>query len=593
MAQRRFYRIADLSGGLNPDQNPVMVADNEATAVRNVRFDKLGSLISRRGYSRLVDADPGSDILTLGRWAPEGSPGSAQVLAHLASGSLVEVDTGYPVIETGLSTTRRGDFASAGDKVLYADGADVVIYDGTTSHKAGIVAPVAGWAAAAADGGSLAVGSFSYQYTFYDSAWGVESNPSPAVTATTSGTDLTINLSTLPGTHARADKIRLYRTDAGGTVHYFLVELPIATTSYSDNGSVAPAITVTPDVDNVPPLDYERIAYFKGYVFGSIGNTLYWSKPYEPEQWPTLDFTEVPFEGNDEIRALWAFQDTLLVFGRRNVVLVAGEGGTPNSGTGWSLSRVDLDTGIANSRCAVEIGGSLVYLSHQGLRAFPGAQPFVPKLDRVFAAMPLATIEAAAMTYVPEERALWVAVDGKIYTVHVPNMAIGTYSLSTTGFLTGGESGFELPLFIDSELRHVNQYGGDTDNGTSIVMHWKSKIFQLENPETIKAFRRIGAFASVGSSGTVTITISDAGESSSVTLESLGEESLAVWDSAIWDTSRFATDAVSYFIGALPAQRLRGHTFQVTVEAVTSTPTEVVAPITFEYREANRFLGRP
>jgi hypothetical protein len=87
-----------------------------------------------------------------------------------------------------------------------------------------------------------------------------------------------------------------------------------------------------------------------------------------------------------------------------------------------------------------------------------------------------------------------------------------------------------------------------------------------------------------------------------VPLESNGGTQVALWDAANWADDLdpvlsanplvWTAEGLAYFIGALPAQRLRGHTMQVTITAEVEDETEVVSPITFEYREANRFLGQ-
>lgn len=589
MASRKFFRISDLTGGLNPDRNQVLVQDNEATSVQNVRFDKLGSITSRRGMAPYYDADPGADILALGRWAPEDDPTAAEVLIAAADGVLYLVDPGsgaYTSLASGLDTSAEGEFTAVANQVLYANGVDTpVVYDGTDAVGLGIAAP------ASAPGTSLAAGAltgtFGYRITFYDSGRLAESNPSDAASVSPSSQDVTLTLPTSDPS-GRADFVRVYRTEDSGATYQYLAQVALATGTYVDDGtdSLNPLIPLVYDRDT--PGAFEHVAYMKGYVFGSIGNTLYWSKALEPDAWPALSFTDVPFEGNDTIRALVAFQDTLVVFGRRNVVLVAGSGGN------WSLSRADIETGAVNRRAVAEVEGQLVYLSHGGLRTFPGAQPISPKLDRTFAEMPFSTIEAASLAYVPEERALWIAVDGGVYTHHVPNGAVSWYSFGTPQLLAGGATGFDLPLFIDSGLRRVQEYGGaDDDDGTAITMQWRSKLFQLENPETTKFFRRIGAFASRGSGSTVTVTIGDTLSSKIVTLDSTSSEAGGVWDSGEWDSAKWASEGLSYFIAALPADTLFGHTMQVTISADATSETEVVSPITFEYREANRFLGRP
>lgn len=590
MSKRQAFRITDLSGGLNPDSNPVLIADNEAAEVKNIRFDRLGSLVSRRGYSRFLDENAGSNILAIGRWSPKASTSGNVVLAALASGHLVRVATGYPSEISGLSTTARGRFLAVDDSVIYHNGVDTpVTYDGTDAVELGMTAP--GAAPSTSLGAGALTGSFIYAITFYDSDRLAESSPSP-LTATVSPSSQNVTL-TLPTTHPRADFVRIYRTDSGGTSLFWMADVALATGSYVDNGTASPVPILPLIQDRSTPLAYEHMAYVKGFVFGSVGNTLYWSRALEPDAWPALNFTEVPFEGNDTIRALAAFQDTLVIFGRKNIVLVAGAGGL--GPTAWSLSRLDVDSGAVSGQAVVEIDGSLAYLDYDGLKALPGAQRLAPKLDRVFAALTPTQIEQARLLYVPEERAIWISLEDGTYTVHLPNRAISWYDFRSDGWVSGGADGFGYPLFIDAaSSRFVNAYGAVNDLGADISILWRSKIFQLTNPELVKYFRRIGAFASIGSAGIVTVTISDSGRTFAVPLGATTDVEGASWDIDLWDAGSavYAAEGLQYFIAALPAQTLFGHTMQVTVTAEVPDRTEVVSPITFEFREANRFLGQ-
>jgi len=592
VAKRQFFRITDLSGGLNPDSNPVLIADNEATEISNIRLDRLGSLVSRRGYGRYLDEDAGSDILAIGRWLPKGQTSGGKIVAHLASGNLVTVETGYPSELSGLSTTVGGRFLPVQDELVYFNGTDrPVLYDGTDARQMGIDAPTTAPTVALGGAGSL-TGTVSYAYTYYDSTTGVESDPSPISAQITPSSQI-VDVTGLPTTHARADQKRIYRTDPGGGTHYLLTTIAIATSSYADDGSLTGNPLLPLRYDNGAPGNFEHMAFVKGFMFGSIGDTLYWSRAYAPESWPTLDFTQVPFEGNDTIRALASFQDTLIIFGRRNIVLLAGSGGTPNTGLGWSLSRTDVDSGIVNGRAFAEVDGALVYLDYDGVKTIPGGQRVAPKLDRVFAAMSVADIEQMTLLYVPEERALWISSPDGTYTVHLPNRAISHYDFGSTQWAPNGIDGLSYPLFTDAgSSRYVNTYGTVNDLGADISILWRSKIFQLTNPELVKFFRRLGAFASIGSAGLVTITISDSGRSTTVPLEATSDAVGGEWGSAVWGTDVWAAEGLQYFIGALPAQTLFGHTMQVTITAEVPSQTEVVSPITFEYREANRFLGQ-
>lgn len=581
MAQRRFFRLSDLSGGLNLDANPVLIADNQAVEILNFRLDKHGSLLSRQGYTRVSTTSPGT-ITTLGRWYDETDPAQNVVLVHTEGGELVGLVSGeWTTFMTGLEPD-AGEFRGVRDLAVFANGnMRPVAFDGTSAYHLGVTAPAAPNLSATT--GTL-TGTFRYALTYYDSATGSESNPSPTspITLSAQGTSVTITASS----EARVDTVRIYRTNAGGSTLLLLDEVANSSGTYHDDGSET-LTTLTVASDNGLPGDFEHVAYYKGYVFGSIGKRIHWSKVFRPDSWPALNVTEVPFEGNDTITALWSYEDTLVIFGRRNTVILVG-----SSEDDFQLSRIDVDIGCVGRHGVCEVNGQLVFMSFDGLRSLPGVQPFVPQLDRTLATLGLAVLSRASLAYVPEEHAIWLAVGGKIYCVHLDASAVTVYSISTPQLLSGGASGFDLPLFIDVGETLVNRYGGvPTDVGAAIPLRWKSKIFQMDNPELTKHVRRIGAFASTGSSSIVTITIADRNASASVPLISTDAGNQALWDAFDWDEDVWASEGATYFIASLPAQTLIGHTMQVTISGEATDETEVVSPITIEYRESGRFLG--
>ena len=584
MSQRQVFRISDLSGGLNPDQNEVLIADNEASDILNFRIDKIGSLVSRQGFSPYESLAPSTpNLLAIGRWT--NNVGANQILAATAAGELVEVDATYPVKFTGLSTSAEGMFLPVQKYLVYTNGTNPpVVYDGTTAATLGITAPATAPTLTLSSTGIT--GTYTYRYTYFSTTTGWESNPSP-VSASTSPNNHTVNVALVAATHPYADSIRIYRTTNGGGVHLLLATIAGNSTTYADSTPDSGLTAIAVATNNNVPLNFENLAYHKGYLFGSIGNTLYWSRPLRINAFPALQFTEVPFEGNDRIVALRSFQDTLVIFGERNTVTLAGDGGN------WSLFRQDVDIGCIARRGITEAEGALFFLSDSGIRTFPGFQQYSPRLTRVIDKLSLVSRKNATMTYVPEERSVWLGIGNFTWVVHAVNEGISRYNLSTLQYLQGGKDGFSLPLFISDDKKVVQEYGGTSDDGDDIVVQWRSKVFQIGQPEFIKFIRRIGAYASTGSGASVTITISDTQNSFSIPLASVGDLIISNWDTFDWDDAVWSSEGVSYFIAAMPAHTLIGRTMQVTINAESGAGIEVISPISIEYRESDRFLGAP
>lgn len=594
MAKRQVFRITDLSGGMNPDQNPVLIADNEAAEVFNFRIDKMGSLKSREGSTPYYEGGPGETILQLGRWSDGASNPSTQILFTVGTVIYRRNTTSTRVsIKTGVAPAAYSMFYPFQDVLVYTQNGAPLVYNGTGSFETlGINAPTV--APSGSTSGAGLTGVFQYAYTGYQSSTGWESNPSPTFTTGTlanQGMQLTLNRHT----HPNVDKLRIYRTNTGGGTLQFLAEInnPVAaTTTYTDNGPQTLS-TIAIEYDNDPPPNLERVAYHKGYLFGTIGNTLYWSKPLRPNAWPSINSTEVPFESNDTITAIKSFQDTLIIFGNLNTILVAGDGGN------WALIRQDVEIGCVGQEAIAEVGSGLVFMSYQGLRSFPGFDILGVKLNRLLNEYSPTIRQEAILSYVPEEYGLWLQIDNLTWVINLMNQALARTSVRYSKLLPGGIDGRGAHLRVRGV--DILQYGGKTDPD-SMQCIWRSKIYQMSNPEMVKHIRRIGLFAvsGQGSGSLATMTLGDTKNYYTVSLESVDGGTNTTWDFVWYDPGpppigdSWASEAAGYFIGSLPAQALLGRILQITIEGdADDAPFEVITPISIEFRESDRFLGAP
>ena len=594
MAQRQIFKILNFSGGWNPDQDPTLIRDDQAQDIQNFRLDRLGTLVARDGWDHYVTG-PLLDKVTIkgiGRWVNENDPSQFEVVVA-ANGNLYTVNTAsddYTSLITG-GTDVRGEFTNVRDKLIFTNGFDVPVqFDGTTAQYLGLPAPLVAPTAVTGGAGGL-TGTYTYVYTYFDSASGTESNPSDSVVFSPATQRVHISFTDSPD--SRVDKIRIYRTTDDGVVFLRIAEVDTGASPYADNTITDGILAV--ETDNDPPAVADFAAFFQGYMFLAKEQTIYWSKPLDVEAWPVLNSTSVPFQGNDTIRSIYAFQDVLLVFGYHNLLVLTGSAGD------WSITRLDVDVGAVSHRSVVEVEGSVIFLSRNGLWQFPQLQPFAPTLTRVLANQKLEDLQASAGAYVSEERGVWFTIAGNTYTIHLPTQSPSIYSIHSTVWLSGGENGFSKPLFLDPVIGRVSEYGGaNNDNGVAMDLYWKSKIFQLTNPERVKHFRKIGTFTSRGAEAPITVTVSDGVHTHTVRITNVGSFVGGQYGSARYvdpgppdpvGGSRYAIEGIGYFIGSLPAQTLVGHIFEVAISSHTNGQTEIVPPLTFEFRESNRFIG--
>ena len=593
MAQRKRFRIVDFSGGLNLDQDAALIQDNEATEILNFRLDRMGSLVSRQGYIKFNDADPTGNLVAIGRWRDDSSPPEYHILGATDDGEIIHFDDDAgtaDVLYSGLSS-REGMFLPVQDYLVYVNGEDdPLVYDGDEVAPLSIEPPAAAPTVAVDTAESGLTGAYKYKYTYFNADTGWESNPSPEsdqVNPLDDGVDITY----VESDHPWVTDIRIWRTLDDGAVYLLLATVPNANDTYTDTTEDADLATLAVNSNNHPALAYENVAYHAGFMFGSIGDRLYWSRPLNIAGWPTLQQTRVPFDGNDKIVALHSYQDTLIIFGSNNTILLAGQGGA------WSLNRQDVEIGCASRKAIVEIEGALIFLSHTGIHSFPDFGRFAPKLERVICGGSSACRTSAAAVYVPEERSIWFSLDDRTYVVHLPNQAITVYDFYAHQYIQGGTEGYSLPLWIGAESSGalprdaIFYYGGNSDLGADITSRWRSKIYQLDNPEHFKFLRRVGVYGSTGAPASVSFHIADQDVSYPVVVESQADLEQTLWDNFNWDAANWSVETLGYFIGALPGFLLAGRVFQLTIQTQSDSLTSFVPPISLEYRESDRFLG--
>ena len=612
MAEPRFFRLTDFSGGLNKDQHEILLKDNEATSILNFRLDKIGSLIARNGTSEIEGFAPPNQrtIGQIGVWTNPANPTLSRVMVKLlrtaggaADSPFREYDPNLPgLVHRGdlqaIANTARGRFANAEDLLLYADGVmDPCAFNPSFQPGGsgdgnflplGLAAPLVP-TQSGTPSGTVPNHSWSFVTTFVNTSTSpqLETVPSPILTvATVASGGVTISRSSASDFATHWNLYARDDTDPNGI--FYLVNsapIPYATTSYSwtDPNILLP---IEPPYSNLPAPKLETIAYFNGTYFGAIGNKLYWSSPLTPFAWPWENQTTLPFEGNDRVMGLASLQDSLIIFGRKNILVVSGYNPV------FTITRLDAAIGLVGMDAFEEIAGQVVFYSDEGLRVYPGLQVIAPTIARTLNAEGLANKEAAILRHSPRENALWLVVGGRTYVVFLATQAVSVYNFDPKAVLSGGVTSTGWNLLVTSDGLRGLIHEGDTDEGTNIPVTWTSKVFQMDNPETTKFVRRIGMFASRGSAALATISLKDnAGSLATVPLVAQGVDS-AFWDEFNWDEANWSTDGIVYFIGALPAQVLIGMTLQVSLDGSVEAGTEFIPPITLLYRESLRFLGR-
>lgn len=585
MAKAQFFRITDFSGGYNPIQHPSLLKDSEAVEVLNLSLSKPGSLISREGYTWLVDDDtfppPTGNLIQLGNH--QCSSGNS-ILAHWGDKLYsVSAATGYTDFSSSGWGTTKGRFVNAQGYTLYANGARMPIaFDGTDVLPLGVPAPLSAPTATAANAGAGAFDAATWEivYTRVQDGTLAESNPSPVGTVTLSSSS-DIALSWSPHSQSGFSKIRVYIKKSTDAVFLQIGEID---NDGSHTFTSAAFLNIALEENNNEALDFDHVEFFNGYYFGTRDNVLYWSKAWNPFAWPGMHFAELPFVGNDTVTALVSHQDTLLIFGRRNLILVSGYGPF-----GFSLVRVDADYGAVGVDAVIELGTEVLFVAHDGLRSFPGFGLVSPITSQLIAEAPRDIRRTSVLSYLPDKRELWVSFGGRTYVVYLPTQSVTVYDFEITTSLTGGNCGQSPLLFSNGGA--LKQYGGVSDAGEPIRVEWKSKVFPMGTPEFWKYLRRMELFVSPRTVLGGVVHMPDTGRQYPFTLSSALVDTVSLWDVAQWDEAQWVAEGIQGRLIPLPAQSLYGTSMQLLLTSDVLGRMEITPPITFLYREANRFLS--
>lgn len=169
--------------------------------------------------------------------------------------------TGSPSF-IGEVTATSGSFdylyTNAPDALTIGDGGNILLEQGGNINFTTVIPPSACTASLITAAGLLSVGNYHYKITYVNSA-GETSDGDVSNTVTTDASNLQIALSSIPISTAEGVTARkIYRTIAGGSLHYYVATISNnTTTTYTDN--VADASLGSDAVDIRPNTTFGKI----------------------------------------------------------------------------------------------------------------------------------------------------------------------------------------------------------------------------------------------------------------------------------------------------------------------------------------------
>ena len=343
--------IKDFSLGVNQEADTTQLQPNEFASCVNFVPSLTGSITKRLGYSKYnsTDINVGYPPRALLWFESAGTDLDASLVA-------VVYNQVFDVATSGASTDLG--IGAASNYTLPADAKCRMIqyknriygsaWKGTSSSRmfcvaenCGAAATFKAWRAGVhppdvapilAQGSAVGLtGTYKYviSYFYGESSAHGESNASASATITVTNKKVTVTL--LGGTSQPAswnaandlgiDKIRIYRTEAGGSDYYYLTETTSAT-SYTDSTADASLDTDTiPQTDNYPTPEglnllvaSSRLLVLKTYESSAVyPHRVRWSLPGYPDIFPAQNYHDFPAEMG-EVTGACELAGTVYVF---------------------------------------------------------------------------------------------------------------------------------------------------------------------------------------------------------------------------------------------------------------------------------------
>ena len=226
-------------------------------------------------------------------------------------------------------------------------------YDGTTISDIGSHSPPVNAPTAAVGTTGLLNGDYWYTYTYvHDNVF--ESPPSPFTNITIANNQANISFSgTVPAT---ATHRRIYRAGGLNPTFNLLVEIPIATASYTDNisdFSISRTELTTYNNSN-PPVNLDMIVETGGVIFGAVGDKVYFSQQGQPEYWSEYNYIQV----SQDITGLGVIGNSVVAFTIDSMHIITGQ-----NMSNIQISKLPFSYGCKNKRTVQSVEGSLVWVA--------------------------------------------------------------------------------------------------------------------------------------------------------------------------------------------------------------------------------------
>jgi hypothetical protein len=210
------------------------------------------------------------------------------------------------------------------------------------------------------------------------------------------------------------------------------------------------------------------------------------------DYWPATHFIDIAPDENDEIVDLEVFRDALLIFCKRSVWLLTGDG---INLTDYQLTRVNVPTGCVSPQSVQMVGNEVFYMSEDHVYSlYSTDQNYIS--SKVVSESIEETINR--YSYSDRQKAVGHTFENKYYlsfpdgSCLVFDVLLGSWvrwtNVKANSFLIK-----EGELYFSTDSGHIQRFQKTIyhDDGNAIDFYIKTKILDFKYPVNKKKFKRL------------------------------------------------------------------------------------------------------
>jgi hypothetical protein len=554
------WKLDNINGGVNLEDNPYQLLDNQAQDCKNVWYDQT---FCKRWGTRPLNAIPtGTPILTMYDYLYKG------VLVFSTGTKLCTMNptlTSYTTVYTGL-TAAKGTFFIYNDYLYYINGHEYVRWDGTTCTPVVPYNPVVSINRTPTGGGNInedynRIGAgFSNQFHGDGTATAFQLTniglDATTVTCTvggvvkTEGTNFTVNRTTgvvtftvAPAIGQNNVAITAYKTDAVNA--NYLLQCTVATAFGGPNQN-------------------------RMFFAGNGTANYYWSGAATPQYIPIGQYNNIG-QNDDPISQMAIQNDTMILFKQRSIYGMTYNGLSTDLNPLFPVSPLNSVIGCDCPGTVQVVDNRLVWLnSHYGVcvlvnettaivndNVYRNVNPISRNINgnarRTGLLQESNITDAVAINF---NFKYWIAVNGKVYL-----WDYGLTPYTSEYDLNKMQRGLAWWVFDNLPISCFAQdktllYFGDTvsglievfentfiDNGAAINSYWQMGTNHLGSPNLLKTIRKWWCSVKSDTPETIGITyFTDQNEGGIADSQPISIDALFDWNNWDWDNFSWGSD---------------------------------------------------